>query len=627
MTADYYLSAYIHISEIAHLYNLPVRHDQSIALWRMEGHELYLEHYWELERLTGIKKHSRSFFCIAHFEMFLDNLLSIYNLKRTDIKEIWGIPDYGTSQLLAKIPGISYHSTAHVYSLLFSNMEMFRNSNILILSVDGGPDNLLDAKEDIQFAACYSEKGAIKKWFSISSPGPLWSISKNMFSMEEGSLMALASACRCEDKGILGIKANQLTCFEEVRVYDRRLRQLYNKIEQINFSDREMRQEYQYDEQFSEKENRISLFMKLIQKLSVEIMEDNINLILKKISKKCQDMYLGIVGGFALNCSTNSYLVKKYDFLGFYEIPCVSDTGIALGYGLGEIWIRNHDVSFQFLNSFYGNNLSLERIENNSFIKSVEPIDIKKFVEDLCLQPLIWIEGKSEIGPRALGHRSILADPRKQESKSILNKIKDREWWRPVAPIVLENELKNWFQNAYPSKFMLQTFIVLEGERQKVPAIVHLDGSARIQTINLEQNSLLYQCLKSFFDKTGVPIICNTSLNGRGQPIIDSRITALDFAIKNNLSILYIEGVRYELNIENNLGDVIVEKNIFYKFTQDMNYEEMQQKFNPYGASRDEILKLFLVFAGVEMDSKLQDKTIVKALRRLTKLQSIDLWG
>lgn len=624
MAIEYYISAYVHIDEVAHLYNLPIRHDQNIALWKMNGKKLYLQHYWELERLTGIKKHSFSFYNTAHFDKFLNTILSEYNLSIKDISDIWGIPQYGSGQLLAKVKGVSYHSSAHVYSLLFSNIEMFNNENIIIMAVDGGPDNLFDVKGDIQFAACYSEKGSIKKWISISSPGPLWSICKNIFGLEEGTLMALASGCRCEGKNFKDIEPEQLKCYKDAMLYDYRLREVFRKISDLDFSDIENCNKYNYDIRFSEEENKISMFMKLVQKLSIKLMEINITVILNKINIRCENTYLGITGGFALNCPTNSYLVSKFKFKGLYEIPCVSDTGISLGYGLGEIWARNKDIKFQFHNSYYGNVFNNNQINMGKIVKLEQPANEKQFVQDLCSLPVIWIEGRSEIGPRALGHRSILADPRKQNSKELLNVIKKREWWRPVAPIILEEELQNWFTDACPSKYMLQTYKINYEKRGMVPAIVHLDGSARIQTICCDENPLLYKYIKNFYIQTGVPIICNTSLNGRGQPIIDCMIDALKFAFNNSLSIMYLNGIRYELYLKDSNLKNYKKDNLFFDFICNLDYQEKKRHFNPYSLNQDEIFMLYQL-GGCSED--LMNERNVKAIKRISKIQSMKLWG
>ncbi len=131
-----------------------------------------------------------------------------------------------------------------------------------------------------------------------------------------------------------------------------------------------------------------------------------------------------------------------------------------------------------------------------------------------------WFQGRMEFGPRALGARSILASPIHENMQARLNEIKDREDFRPVAPVVLEEEAGNWFVGAESSPFMLFVHQVRPDKAKRIPAVRHVDGTARIQTINREQCSRYYDLLKAFQARTGVPVLVNTSFNTRGEPIV-----------------------------------------------------------------------------------------------------------
>jgi carbamoyltransferase len=131
-----------------------------------------------------------------------------------------------------------------------------------------------------------------------------------------------------------------------------------------------------------------------------------------------------------------------------------------------------------------------------------------------------WFHHRMEYGPRALGARSILASPLHASMQARLNEIKDREDFRPVAPVVLEEEAANWFANAGCSPFMLFVYDVLSARADSIPAVRHVDGTARIQTINRRQHALYYDLLKAFQARTGVPVLVNTSFNTRGEPIV-----------------------------------------------------------------------------------------------------------
>jgi carbamoyltransferase len=139
-----------------------------------------------------------------------------------------------------------------------------------------------------------------------------------------------------------------------------------------------------------------------------------------------------------------------------------------------------------------------------------------------------WFQGRMEFGPRALGARSILASPIHAEMQSRLNDIKDREDFRPVAPAVLEDEAREWFENAGYSPFMLFVYYVRADKAGKIPAVRHVDGTARIQTVNEQQNPTYYALLKEFKNITGVPVLVNTSFNTRGEPIVCSPRDAIE---------------------------------------------------------------------------------------------------
>jgi carbamoyltransferase len=158
--------------------------------------------------------------------------------------------------------------------------------------------------------------------------------------------------------------------------------------------------------------------------------------------------------------------------------------------------------------------------------------------QDLSANRIIgWYEGRSEIGPRALGHRSILADPRHAENWPRANRLKGREPWRPFAPAVLESEAARWFHGApNPSPFMLFTATV---RSSALPAITHADGTARIQTVDAATGEF-HRVIERFFAKTGVPVILNTSFNGPGEPIIETPEEAIKFLLGSSLDALYL---------------------------------------------------------------------------------------
>jgi carbamoyltransferase len=139
-----------------------------------------------------------------------------------------------------------------------------------------------------------------------------------------------------------------------------------------------------------------------------------------------------------------------------------------------------------------------------------------------------WFQGASEYGPRALGHRSLLADPRRADNIERLNDVKGREQFRPVAPMVLEERAADLFDGPLPSPYMLFTHRVRPDWLDRIPAVVHVDGTARIQTVDPAAEPLMARCLQAFERRTGVPVVVNTSLNTAGRPMVDDPRDALE---------------------------------------------------------------------------------------------------
>lgn len=555
MRDGYYLSTYIHIDSLANIIGIVKRHDQNISLWHKSGNCVKLIHYWELERITGSKQHGRPFYDIVHAKDVLNKLLGKSGLTLNDMVEIWGTPnlqtcnDYHSAE---DLPKYSYHSIAHLFSAIMLDTTIFNKETIIGLAVDCGPDGIIDTKHNPKFffTGCVVQNGKIEI-FPIISPGPLWNSASQIFKLREGTLMALGSASKSiafnqlEDIPLL----KDMFCMNQAD-------DLVGKLKEKIFGFKESDQEKLFnlfDPLFTEEENKISMVIKVIQAISFKIMGKNIDDILDKYGIESSKAFLAMAGGYVLNCPTNSYLMKKYRFKGFIAPPCVNDCGLSLGMALYAFYKKLGNFEFKLENAFYGDvDTSLISIISNSvysqYIKSVSDMDINKVVDDIMVSPIIWFNGASEIGPRALGNRSILADPRSLEVKDKLNHIKKREWWRPVAPIILDTDVDYWFEDSFETPYMLHTFNVKPAKFDIIPAVVHLDGTARIQTINRESNPLLYEVICSFKKATGIPIICNTSLNDKGEAIINRIEEAFNFSLRKGINIMYINGKRIELH-------------------------------------------------------------------------------
>jgi carbamoyltransferase len=240
-----------------------------------------------------------------------------------------------------------------------------------------------------------------------------------------------------------------------------------------------------------------------------------------------QQQNLCMAGGVALNCVANACIRDRGPFKNIWVQPASGDDGTALG---AALWIDAQQrpaagKDFIMTHAYWGPEYSDDEIEQ--FMKWCKmPYrkleNIAEQTAELLVQDKIigWYQGRMEFGPRALGGRSILASPINASMQARLNEVKDREDFRPVAPVVLEEEAAKWFKNASCSPFMLFVYDVLEDKADKIPAVKHTDGTARIQTINEQQNKPYYDLLKAFYQKTGVPVLINTSFNTLGKPIV-----------------------------------------------------------------------------------------------------------
>jgi len=152
-----------------------------------------------------------------------------------------------------------------------------------------------------------------------------------------------------------------------------------------------------------------------------------------------------------------------------------------------------------------------------------------------------WFQGRMEMGPRALGNRSTLADPRSNEMKDLLNaRVKFREGFRPFAPSVLEEKVKDWFTCDYPSPYMILVYDVIPEKRALIPAITHVDGTGRVQAVSRKHNPRYYRLIQEFERLTGVPIILNTSFNKRGEPIVHTPEQAIDCFLNTGMDGLFL---------------------------------------------------------------------------------------
>lgn len=274
-------------------------------------------------------------------------------------------------------------------------------------------------------------------------------------------------------------------------------------------------------------------------------------IILSKMAKKLTNSNnVCVAGGSFLNCNSNQLIQNSGLFENSYFIPPSDDSGIPLGCA----WFAYQKLSdiveveplIPYLGKEYNRNDVIESLNNHPNLNYTEYEDFNLLTDEISHwltqnRVIGWFQGGSEIGPRALGNRSILASPIKSWMTEHINSdIKKREWYRPFAPSVLFEYQSDIFESDIYSPYMLVTTIVKEEWRNKIPAVVHVDNSSRHQSVTEKNNPKFYNLIKKFFEKTGVPVLLNTSFNGPKEPIVETPKEAINTFLENNLDFLVI---------------------------------------------------------------------------------------
>ena len=248
-----------------------------------------------------------------------------------------------------------------------------------------------------------------------------------------------------------------------------------------------------------------------------------------------------IAGGYGLNCVANYYYKKRFPDLNIFVDPISHDGGTALGIAQLVHYTETKDKVKRPLTSLY---LGPEREETYNFegieTTDVTAADIAKMISEKNIVALY--QGRSEAGPRALGNRSILYDPTDPKGKETVNKVKGREWFRPFAGSMMQEHFEDWFDTygMKESPFMMYAMDFKLEKHGECPAITHVDGTCRIQTVTKEQNEVYYTLIDEFRKLTGVPILFNTSFNLAGKPLVETLEDAMWTLKNSDINFLYL---------------------------------------------------------------------------------------
>ncbi len=296
-------------------------------------------------------------------------------------------------------------------------------------------------------------------------------------------------------------------------------------------------------------EEKLEQFHKDVAASLQQITEEVMLKIAAEAKRLTGSKYLCLAGGVALNCVANGKILRAKLFDDIFIQPAAGDAGGALGAALA-VWHKKYEGERlpRLGNVYLGNEYSESEFEtflkqeNLPFEKLTQEAIIEKTAGLLSGENVIgWFQGRMEYGPRSLGNRSIIADARNKENWQKVNvKIKFRESFRPFAPTVLEEKAKEYFDLDRESPYMLLVADVHAAKRQEIPAVTHVDGSARIQTIRADQNPTYHALLSAFQKRTGCGVIINTSFNVRGEPIVESPKDALNCFLNTDMDYLVL---------------------------------------------------------------------------------------
>ena len=274
---------------------------------------------------------------------------------------------------------------------------------------------------------------------------------------------------------------------------------------------------------------------------------------LRKLAAQTHSKSVCLAGGVAFNCVANGKIFDSTPFEEVYVHPAAGDAGLAVGAAF-YVWhqILGKPRSFVMDHAYWGPGYTPDAVrsaiaastlqQDGYAIAELPEEELMKRTAAIIADGKIlgWFQGRAEWGPRALGNRSIVADPRRAEMKEILNRrIKHREIFRPFAPSILAERTGEWFEKSYPCPFMTLAYSVLPDKRDKIPAPTHVDGTGRLQTVSREANPRYWKLITAFEEQTGVPVVLNTSFNDN-EPIVCKPEEAIDCFTRTQMDALVL---------------------------------------------------------------------------------------
>lgn len=440
-----------------------------------------------------------------------------------------------------KTPPLLYlnHHMAHLCEVIFQSG--FDHCACLII------DGMGDAKDSVTLAHYKDGKiNILKKYVATVSPGIMYSVASitvaALGDFSEGKLMGLAPYGKPTEKMPLSIKDHEIVADFPAYINTENISpQEFDKFDLV-FNSYFKKNCYPYREKSQKRDNVMyyANFAASVQKCYEDIVLD----IVKYLKELTNEDNLVMSGGCIQNCIANNMIVELGLFKDIYASPIPHDAGCAAGLALYGAYANNEKIENKRLkNSYTGKTYTDEEVLKACEGYTVTDYDKTKLARDLKNGKIYaWFQGGSELGPRALGHRSLIADPSKRENLFILNdELKHRENWRPLAPSIPEELFDKVFDT--PShqlcEFMLRTLIIKPEYRKKLIAVCHIDNSTRPQCLEREQNPEYYDFMMEFYKISGVPGIINTSFNDRGQPIIETPETAIKFLKEHP----YLDGI------------------------------------------------------------------------------------